>query len=110
MPGEPAQTRYRRKKLIPVFTTTLKKGETNRIDFESVASANSAIPAFGLRSGENRLIDGVRLCDEGLPYASTAVSLWTGNFASCQASNPPITLMTFRKPARCSRLHPIMLR
>src|SRR5208282_6796890 len=43
-------------------------------------------------------------------YASTAGSLWTGRFACCQASKPPITLATFWKPARCSKLHAIMLR
>src|ERR1700693_4315869 len=32
-------------------------------DFESAASASSAIPAWDLRSGEVRLIDGVRLCN-----------------------------------------------
>jgi len=51
-----------------------------------------------------------KLNQGGRSYASTAFSLWTGSFACCQASKPPTTLVTFEKPARCSRLHAIMLR
>ena len=43
-------------------------------------------------------------------YRPTAWALGDGGLASCQASKPPITLVTFLNPARCSRLHAIMLR
>src|SRR5579871_2912337 len=44
------------------------------------------------------------------PQTYTETGLTDGKFACCQASNPPATLMTFRKPARCSKLAAIMLR
>ena len=43
-------------------------------------------------------------------YAPTGFALTVGSLACCQASNPPTTLITFLKPARCSRLQAIMLR
>ena len=42
--------------------------------------------------------------------ASTGAPVATGNFASCQAPNPPLTFITFLKPARCRRLQAIRLR
>jgi hypothetical protein len=45
-----------------------------------------------------------------ISQATTGLALTVGSFACCQASNPPVTLITCLKPARCSRLLAIMLR
>src|ERR1700690_4257043 len=42
--------------------------------------------------------------------APTGFVLTTGSSACCQASIPPIILVTCLKPARCNRLQAIMLR
>jgi hypothetical protein len=42
--------------------------------------------------------------------APTVLALTVGSLACCQASIPPITLITCLKPARCSRLLAMMLR
>src|SRR5206468_7774466 len=63
-------------------------------------------------TGSGSLAGTAEMADPRAFYFSgpTASGASTGSPAFSQASNPPITLVTFSNPARCSMLHAIMLR